>query len=148
MTAPDDVSGNRPQRLRQPGRLGIVQVDDVPVGELRDQLLGAGGEGSLVDRPFRLAELAAVAVDAVEAVVDPLGDPKEAAVPTDRDPARVHPGSARVGEEGLQHLGHAAATGGRVDVPDHASREDPAGLAHRPLDPGEVVSEQSPETLR
>ena len=42
--------------------------------------------------------------------------------PLEHEPARVDAGAARVGEQRAQHLGDAAAVGGRVHAPD-----DPAG---------------------
>ena len=66
--------------------------------------------------------------------MDPLGDPEEVGVAADRRPSGVDAGAARVGEQRLQHLGHAAAARGRVDVPDDASREQRSALGDRLLD--------------
>ena len=46
---------------------------------------------------------------------------KNSASPSITDPAGVDPGAAHVADQRAQHLGDAAAAGGRVDVPERAS---------------------------
>ena len=86
-------------------------------------------ERVLVDLPRRVVEVAAVALEAVEEVVDPLGDLEELGVALDHGPARVDAGALRVADQRQQQLHHAAALGGRADVPDRALAEQLAGGA-------------------
>jgi hypothetical protein len=48
--------------------------------------------------------------------VQPLGDREERGIAFDHEPPGVDSGAAGVGEQRLQHLGHAASGRGRVDV--------------------------------
>ena len=72
-----------------------MKVDDIPGVELRDQLIHACGQDPLIDRPLRVAEVAAVAVGAVQ-TVNPFRDPKELVVAADRHPARASTPAPRV----------------------------------------------------
>ena len=54
---------------------------------------------------------------------------KKSGVALDHHPARVDAGAARVGEQRVEQLGHAAAASGRVDVPDDAPVEQLARTA-------------------
>ena len=57
---------------------------------------------------------------------------KNCGSPLDHDPAGVDAGPAGVREQRAQHLGHAAAVGGRVHAPHRAAGEQLVGaLAHR-----------------
>ena len=58
-----------------------MKVDDIPGVELRDQLIHACGQDPLIDCPLRVAEVAAVAVGAVQTVVNPFRDPKNSSSP-------------------------------------------------------------------
>ena len=98
-----------------------------------DQLPELGGIalGHLVKHAAGvLVQFSAVARRAVQEIVDPFGEDKEVVVTRDHHPARVDAGPARVGEERDEHLGHAAALGGRVDVPQHPPGERLAAPLH------------------
>jgi hypothetical protein len=123
--------------LDEAGGLGVVQDDDVPLPDHVRELLGVGPQRRLVDLVLRLAERAAVALGTVQAVVDALGDREELLVALDHHPLGVDVRPARVGEQRLEHLGHAAAARGRVHVPDRAAVEQIArltGALHDPLE--------------
>ena len=94
-----------------------------------DELARVRLERVLVDLARLVVELAAVALEAVEDVVDPLGDLEELGVALDHGPARVDAGALRVADQREQQLDHAAALGGRADVPDRALAEQLAGGA-------------------
>ena len=107
----------------------------------------------LVVRPFGRAERSAVPRPAVQSVVDPLRHRKERRVALDDEPARVDPAAPRVGEQRLEHLGNAAAGGGRVHAYDSAPGEPlPRLLGHRleaghPLPPDQRLKARSVERL-
>src|SRR5450432_3809769 len=63
--------------------------------------------------------------------MDPLSENEEVLVTPDHHPARVDARPARVGEQRNEHLGHAAALGGRVDVPQDAPVKRLAAALHR-----------------
>ncbi len=134
VAAPDHRRAGRLQARDQPGGLRVVQHDDVAVGDGVAERVAAGLERGEVGLALLVAERAAVALGAVQLVVEALGDLEEALVALDHRPASVDAGAARVGQQRGQHLGHAAAAGGRVDVPDHAAVEELRGLADRLLD--------------
>ena len=73
---------------------------------------------ALVGGALGVAERPAVAGEAVQAVVQALGDVEELRVARDRHPARVEAGAAHVADQRPQHLRHAAAVRGGVDVPE------------------------------
>ena len=88
-----------------------------------------GLERVLVDLARRVVEVAAVALEAVEEVVDALGDLEEVGVALDHGPARVDAGALGVADQRQQQLHHAPALGGRAHVPDRALAEQLAGGA-------------------
>jgi hypothetical protein len=63
----------------------------------------------------------------VQQVVQALGHPEELRVAVEHEPAVLDPGALAVGDQGLQHLRHATALRGRVDVPDHPVAEGGSG---------------------
>ena len=95
--------------------------------ELRE-LARVRGQRPLVDLALGVAERTAVAVEAMQAVMDPLRDLEELRLPGDHRPARVDAGAAAVAEQRPQHLDDAAALRGRVDIPDHSAVQLPRGL--------------------
>ena len=130
VTAPHRRAADLADRGDQAGRLRVV--DDHHVLGL-DELPELGGIalGHLVeDAACVIAEIAAVSGRSVQEVVDPLGEDEEVLVALDHHPARVDAGPARVGEERDEHLGNAAALGGRVDVPYDAPVEHLAAAPH------------------
>ena len=70
----------------------------------------------------------------MEPVVDSLGDPEKLLVTSDRQPAGIHPGPARIRQQRLQHLRNTPAACGGVDVPDHTPGQDLIGGPRRFLD--------------
>ena len=112
-----------------PDGLRVVEQDDVVGADQLHELARVRLERVLVDLPRRVVEVAAVALEAVEEVVDPLGDLEELGVALDHGPARVDAGALRVADQRQQQLHHAPALGGRADVPDRALAEQLAGGA-------------------
>jgi hypothetical protein len=123
VAAPDDVRAGVQQDLGETDRLRIVQQHDVAGPHQRREIRPVVTHGRLVDLPGPLVERRAVAGGSVQRVMDPLGHPVEVRIALDHDPACVDADAARVGEKRGQHLGHATAHGGRVDVPKDALRQ-------------------------
>src|ERR671935_655740 len=63
--------------------------------------------------------------------MQPLGEGKERWLTLDDQPADIHPYATLVRNLPGEHLGDAAAMGGRVDIPDPAAVEPRARLLHR-----------------
>jgi hypothetical protein len=132
VAAPHDPRAGAPHRVREAGRLRVVDHHHVARTHERQQFVGVAAKRRLVMAPLGLAQLAAVAGRAVEAVVDPLRDREKRRVAFDHEPARVDAGPADIGEQRLQHLGDPAAGCGRVDVQHCAPTERAARrLGHR-----------------
>ena len=148
VAAPDDHRARRPQRVDHAGGLRVVEEDDVAVGDELCELRGRRSQRLLVELALADAELAAVAGDAVQQVVDPLRELEEGGFAADHTPAAVEADPADVGEQRLQELGDATAARGRVDVPDRAVPEEHATVLHAALDLPEALAENSPESLR
>ena len=89
--------------------------------------LGEGLEvscgGLVVCAAFIVGQQPPIGLDTMKHRVDPLRGVEEVLRSFDHDPALVDPHTSVIGDEGSQHLGNAAALGGRVDVPEHASPE-------------------------
>ena len=64
---------------------------------------------------------------------------KNSESPVDHHPARVKPTAARVADQRAQHLGDAAAVGGRVDVPERPRLEQLAPAGERVFEGRERV---------
>ena len=124
-----------------------MEVDDVAGLHQASEVAGAVLQRLLVEVPLLLAQLAAVAGIAVEVVVEALGDGEELRPLAQDDPAGVDAGPAHVGQHRLQHLRHAAAALGRVDVPDRPAREGVPGTLGDPLEPLVLRPEQGPVPL-
>ena len=90
--------------------------------------VGALRQGGFVDLALVGAQWAAVAGKPVQVVVYALGDLEERGLSCDHDPPCVDTGPAAVAEQWSQHLDHAAALAGRVDVPDHAAMQFARGM--------------------
>ena len=106
-----------------PGGLGVVEDHDVAGPHRLGERLRVGLAAALVGGALRVAQRPAVAREAVEPVVQALGDAEELGIALGDDPAAVEPGAAHVADQRAQHLGDAAAERGRVDVPDRAGAE-------------------------
>ena len=111
----------------------MQQHDVAGAHALREQVGMLGGDG-LVDGALGVAQRAAVAGEAVQAVVQALGDAEEVLVAADGHPARVDLHAARVADQGAQHLGHPAAVRSGVDVPEDAIRQQLASARDRVLE--------------
>ena len=129
--APDDRHPGLEQSRDHAGRLRIVQQHDVRGADAPRQQLGVGGAGALIGGALGLGQRAAVAVVSVEPVVQALRDAEELAVALDHYPACVTPTACRVADQRAQHLGDAAAVGGRVDVPERPRVEQLAPPGER-----------------
>ena len=124
VTSPQHDGAGGLQGRHQPGRLRIVQDDDVGGPDLwRDRARRwptctdsyAAASASPSD--------ASVTGNTVETVVDALGDREELGVTGDDEPAHRHADAEDVADQHLQHLGHSPAGGRRVDVPHRAASE-------------------------
>jgi hypothetical protein len=112
-----------------------VQDHQVPGTDHHRQLAGGRHERTLVHLACSLVQAATVAGEAVQVVVDSLGDTEELRVARDRQPARVQSRSVDVADQRPQHLGHSAASRRRVDVPDGAVAERLPRRCDRLLEP-------------
>ena len=132
---PDDPDARVAQRGRHPRRLRVVEDDRVVAARLLEQRRRAGARDLLVVPPLRGAERPAVALRAVQVVVEPLREGEELRVARQHEPAGVDARAARVREQRAEHLGDAAAGRGRVDAPDRPvpERVPRALLRHLPL---------------
>ena len=149
MAPPHDVTAELLGVLGQPGRLGVVQDDDVARANVRRKCVALGGKRRLVDLVLARPERAAVTRSAIQMVVEPFGHIEEVRLSFDHEPAGVDPDAAHVSEQDVQHLGDASAGSGGVDV-DHSApvqscerlgADDQRQLvcALRPHDLGEAV---------
>ena len=134
MATPDDRHAQRAHVRDQPGRLRVVQHDDVVGPQQRRELIPVGRQRCLVEGALLGPERSAVARYAVQPVVDALADREERSVSTDHQPTSVDTRPAGIGEQRDQHLRHPAAARRRVDVPDPATGEltdrEPLGAVH------------------
>ena len=131
VAAPDDRRTVRHERRGHARRLRVVQEHGVAGAHLGQQRLRVRRERVAVDARRRLVQRRAVARGPVQRVMEALGEAEEVGVPLDHGPARVDALAPRVGQQRAQHLGHAAALGGRVHVPDGAPVEQLAAAGQR-----------------
>ena len=122
----------RRAQCRRPGRpsAGRAAARSRRAARARERRRGCR-RGPLVVLRVLVAERPAVTGLAVQRVVDALGEREELGVAVEHQPAVVDAGAPPVREQRLQHLGHPAAVGGRVDVPDDAVVEERLCLAPR-----------------
>jgi hypothetical protein len=125
-----------------------VDVDDVALPNEADQLVGGLEQARLIQLVLGAPQRPSIAFGVVQAVVDSLGESEELRVPGNRQPAKVDAGSAAVCEQGVEHLGDAAAARRRVDVPHHPAAEHLLGGRRRLLDLSVGPAQQRPEPLR
>ena len=95
-----------------------MQEDDVVGSDVFGCARGVRERDFAVVSGFALSEIAVVTFDAVQTIVDPLGDSEELLISVDHEPTDVDVRIEHVADEHQEHLGHAAACGSRVDVPD------------------------------
>ena len=126
VTSPHDDRPERAHPFDQPRGLGVVQQNQVTGLHELAQPGEVALEHRLVESALPVCQRAAVALRAVQQVVEALGEPEEVRARVQDQPPGVHPGTPGVGEQGLQHLGHAATGGGGIDVPDGAARQQAA----------------------
>lgn len=126
VAAPGDVRAASEEVRDEAGRLRIVAYDHVALADERVHgdgvLLRHGVEDGALVGPERRA----VAGRGAERVVDALGHAEEVGRSLEDEPADVDAEAADVAQDRAQHLGHAAAGRGGVDVPDGASAEERA----------------------
>ena len=134
VAAPDHRGALRLERVEHARRLRVVQDHHVALVHARRDLRDIARQHALVRAPGVVVERQAVALGAVQPVVDPLGDREELGRAVDHHPARVDAGAARVGDERAEQLDDPAAAGGRVDVPDDPAAEQHAGHLHPALE--------------
>ena len=136
MAAPHHAASRLNERRRHPRRLGIVQDHYIPrVGVVDHTSRGHGGDLLIVVR-LRGTERTAIACCSVQAIVDPLGDGEEVGITSHDEPVDVEAGIEGVADEHLQHLGDAAPSGRRIDVPHRPPTEIPTrslSRTHEPL---------------
>ena len=77
VAAPDDPRAGVAHGVDQPGRLRVMEDDDVLRRDELCELAGVVGERVFVDLVFGLPERTPVAVEPVQAVVDALGQREE-----------------------------------------------------------------------
>ena len=100
------------------------------------QLFGVAGGHPVIDRLLLGTERAAVTGRPVNLVVQALGQGEEVRLAGDDGPPPVHAGALDVSEIDGEHLGHAAAEGRRVDVPDDPVPDPPADVRRESQQPG------------
>jgi len=111
-------------------RLGVVENDEVGRREEPGDRGRLAGESVVVEEPLVPAPGSAVAVAAVQVIVDPLRDGEEVFAPLDRDLPPVHTEAARGPDERPQQLGDATTLERRVHVPHDPALELPSRLRH------------------
>ena len=127
VAAPDHERAVAPSGIDQPRGLRVVQDHDVPRTYERGKLCRVGSKRPLIDCALTVGQLAAVAIDAVQMIVDSLRDAEEVGACRDHHPTGVDPTIAGVTEQRAEQLDDAAASGGRVDVPDHTPLQSSRG---------------------
>ena len=120
---PDHPRADIAERREEPGGLWVVDEHHVAAAHPPAHVLDVRGDRPVVVRPLGLAEIAAVAGGAVEAVVDALGDREELGIARNDNPIRRDPDAARVAEQCPEHLGDPAAGGRGVHVHDASGPE-------------------------
>ena len=116
MASPDNPSSAATHRLGKASRLRVVQDHDVAGAYRRGELGRVRPKHRLIVDVLGLAEWIAIAVRAMEQVVQPLRDGKEPLVAVEDHPAGVDAGPADVRQQRFEHLGDAAAHRCRVDA--------------------------------
>ena len=123
VASPDDVHIAIVQGAAQAGGLRVVQESDVTRMQLLTEQRGVLRRDAVVVLGLRRPEVAVVTLRAVDPIVNPLRDGKELGVALSHEPPHVEPSAARVADQHLEHLGHAAARGCGVDVPEGVAVE-------------------------
>ena len=123
VTAPNDPHSVTDQVRDQTGGLWIMQDGNVPRPDQRDQLAGVVVDHLLVHLTCLRIQIGPVTPLAVKRMVDTLGDAEEFRRATDHQPGRIHAQTPSVGQQAMEHLGHATPRGRAVDVPDRPTLE-------------------------
>jgi hypothetical protein len=130
-----------------------VHERDVAGADQRADLGGVAPHDSLVVPSLGRTQLASVAGGAVEPVVDALGDREEGRIALDDQPARIDARASDVRQQRLQHLRHAAAGRGRVNVQHGPAGEHSLGglgdllEARHPVQPDQRLEARRVESL-
>ena len=98
MRAPDHQRARRPDDVHEARGLGIVQKHHVSGIDERQDLSGVTGDRGLVAFVLGGAEPPTVSGEAVETVVEALGQGEERLVAFDHQPSRVDARAARIGQ--------------------------------------------------
>ena len=123
--APPDHLRAGVAELRHHSRgLRIVQHDDVAWTHHRHQVVDVRAQRLGEKGMLGVAQGAAVTRLPVQHVVHPLGDDEEVRGTRQHPPSGVDADPACVRKHGLQHLRHATAMSGGVDVPDDLAVEE------------------------
>jgi hypothetical protein len=117
VATPHDVRTELAHTVNEPCGLRIMQQDDIASAHNRLQ----AGQVVLQDPRVMLmlggTEIGSGSRDAMQRVVNPLGDREERRVGVEHHPPGVDAGAARIREQRLQHLCDTPAVWGGVDVP-------------------------------
>ena len=111
-----------------------MQEDDVAGSDLFGRARGVRDRDVAVVSGLALSEIALVTGHTVQTIVDPLGDGEELLISLDHEPTDIDVRIEHVADEHQEHLGHATACGGRVDVPDGLASKLFAGHRHSALE--------------
>jgi hypothetical protein len=123
MTPPHHARAGRTEPVDHAGRLRIVQQHDVATVDKGEHLGEVGAQVPFVGAVLVRAEWTTVAPRAVQEVVQSLRDREELRAGVEYEPPVLDPRPAPIGEQCLEHLGHATAVRRRVDMPDRAVAE-------------------------
>jgi hypothetical protein len=116
-----------PTPIDQTRRLGVVKHHDITPSHQVGQRRRVRSRHALDDGMLGRAQRTTVAGDPVQPVVQSLRDREELPVAPDHQPPGIDAGAPSVGQQDLQHLGHAPSDRRRVDVPDGATGEQLPG---------------------
>ena len=145
---PDDLRAGVAELLHHARGLRIVEKDDVARAHHRHQVVDVRPQRLGEEGVLGIAQGTAVTRLPVQHVVHPLGDDEEGRGTRQHPPLGVDADTARVRQQGLQHLGHTTAVSGGVDVPHDAALEELARLRRRGVEQvAAVVGEQRAEPL-
>jgi hypothetical protein len=126
-----------------------VQDDDVAGPDRGPQLDEGPILGALVDLALALAERSGIAREAVDAVVDALGQSEEIGISGQHQPTGIDARATNPRQQCPEHLCDAAPGRGRVDVPDRVAVEEMSGPVSRLEKGAEAFGpEQVGESLR
>ncbi len=121
VTAPDDSRPVIDKVGRQPDRLRVMQDHQIAGTYQREQFRGIVPQGFLVNRARCAIQSGTVAILAMQGVMQSFCDAEELRAAVDHQPANRNLEAPAIAQYRGQHLRHAAAHRGRVDVPDNTA---------------------------